>query len=141
MAERDLAGSDTLPLEDDVRRTWSAGLPVVGWDRYDILELLGKGGMGWVYKARDRRLGRIIAIKFLLSADPSLTMRFLREARAQARIDHPNICRIYEVGEVEGRAYIALQYIAGAPLPIAAARMTLEERIAAVRDVAGAMQE
>jgi protein kinase-like protein len=71
----------------------------------------------------------------------SLTLRFLREARAQARIDHPNVCRVYEVGEVSGRAYIALQLIDGAPLHKAAARMSLDEKIAVTRDVALAVQE
>src|SRR5690349_10684058 len=79
------------------------------WDRYELLGLLGKGGMGAVYKARDRSLDRIVALKFILGAHPKLVMRFLQEARAQARIDHPNVCRVYEVGDVAGRAYIAMQ--------------------------------
>ncbi|HWU86338.1 MAG TPA: protein kinase [Kofleriaceae bacterium] len=97
--------------------------------------------MGEVYKARDRRLGRTIAIKFLLGADPNLTIRFLREARAQARIDHPSVCHVYEVGEVEGRVYIALQLVAGEPLHKAAAHMSLDEKIAVLRDVAAAIHE
>jgi tetratricopeptide (TPR) repeat protein/predicted Ser/Thr protein kinase len=132
----------TLPLDDaEGRLPTTIGPPIANWDRYELLDLLGKGGMGSVYKARDHRLGRIIAIKFLLGADPNLTMRFLREARAQARVDHPNICRVYEVGEVEGRAYIALQFIDGEPLHKAAARMSLDEKIAVMRDIAVAIQE
>jgi tRNA A-37 threonylcarbamoyl transferase component Bud32 len=115
--------------------------PVTGWDRYELRELLGKGGMGAVYKARDRRLGRIVAIKFIQGANPNLTMRFLQEARAQARIDHPSVCRVYEADEVEGRAYIALQYIDGEPLPRAAARMSLDEKVTALRDIAVAVHE
>src|SRR3954467_3256591 len=69
------------------------GFPVPSWDRYEFIELLGRGGMGEVYKARDKRLGRIVALKFILGSDPDLVMRFLQEARAQARIDHPNICK------------------------------------------------
>ncbi len=149
----------TLPPEDPIRALASqpamtlppegaeeplqpaAGPPVATWDRYELLDLLGKGGMGSVYRARDRRLDRTLAIKFLLGADPNLTLRFLREARAQARIDHPNVCRVYEVGEVSGRAYIALQLINGEPLHKAAARMSLDEKIAVMRDVAVAVQE
>ena len=92
--------------------------------------------MGVVYKARDRRLDRTVAVKFILGADPNLTMRLVREARAQARLDHPNVCRVYEVGEVEGRAYIAMQFVDGEPLGRAAAKMTLDEKVAVMRDVA-----
>jgi len=140
--ESDPAGTDTVALEDAAVPVSSAiGSAVSGWDRYEVLDLLGKGGMGSVYRARDRRLDRTLAIKFLLGADPNLTLRFLREARAQARIDHPNICRVYEVGEVSGRAYIALQLINGEPLHKAAARMSLDEKIDVMRDVAVAVQE
>ncbi len=138
---RDLANTEPPSLEDTAGPVPSGGAPPGRWDRYEILDLLGKGGMGSVYRARDRRLDRTIAIKFLLSADPNLTLRLLREARAQARIDHPNICRVYEVGEVSGRAYIALQLIDGEPLSMVAARMSLDEKVAVMRDVAVAVQE
>ncbi|HEX7841299.1 MAG TPA: protein kinase [Kofleriaceae bacterium] len=144
--------ADTLPPEDAVETAPlesgsppsgppPSGTPPGSWDRYELLELLGKGGMGSVYKARDRRLDRIVAIKFILGVDPNLTMRFLREARAQARIDHPNVCRVYEADEVQGRAYIALQFIDGEPLHKRAARMSLDEKVAVMRDVAVAVQE
>ncbi|TMQ02303.1 MAG: serine/threonine protein kinase [Deltaproteobacteria bacterium] len=152
MSTRDTMVADTLPPEDAARPPPASGAPpsgdpppggppVASWERYEMLELLGKGGMGMVYKARDRRLGRTLAIKFILSADPTLTMRFLREARAQARMDHPNICRVYEVGEVEGRAYIALQFVDGVALHKAAAGMSLDEKIAVLRDVALAVHD
>jgi serine/threonine-protein kinase len=111
--------------------------PPADWDRYEVGALLGEGGMGTVYRARDRRLDRPLALKFLRGSDPSLTLRLLREARAQALLDHPNICRIYEVGEVGGRAYLALQLIHGEPLH--AARLTLAEQLAVMRDVARAI--
>jgi serine/threonine-protein kinase len=114
---------------------------LASWDRYELLGVLGAGGMGIVYRARDRRLGRLVAIKFILGADPNLAMRFLREARAQARIDHANVCRVHEVGEIEGRAYIALQLVEGQPLHRAAAQMSLDDKIAVVRDVAIAVHE
>jgi serine/threonine-protein kinase len=119
----------------------AGGPPVTAWDRYELLERLGHGGMGSVYRARDRRLGRMLAIKFLHGADPLLVLRFLREARAQARIDHPHVCKVYEVGEIQGRSYIALQLIEGEPLHTLAAQMSLEEKIAVMRDVAGAIHE
>jgi predicted Ser/Thr protein kinase len=132
----------TLPSEDGEGAAPSAGgPPVATWDRYELFELLGKGGMGAVYRARDRRLDRIVAIKFLVSPDPNLRMRFLHEARAQGRIDDPHVCRVYEVGEVEGHAYIALQFVDGETLSRAAARMSLDEKIAVMRDVAAAIQE
>src|SRR5262245_6610865 len=76
--------------------------PVASWDKYEFLSLLGRGGMGAVYKARDCQLNRTVALKFLRSDDPKMIQRFLREAHTQARLDHPNLCRIYEVGQVEG---------------------------------------
>ncbi len=151
-AKRDMEVADTLLPENAVLtmplETGSPPLgpppsdpPTGGWDRYELFELLGKGGMGSVYKARDRRLDRIVAIKFILGVDPNLAMRFLREARAQARIDHPNVCRVYEADEVHGRAYIALQFIDGEPLHKRAAGMSLDEKVSVMRDVAMAVQE
>ena len=111
------------------------------WDKYELLDFLGKGGMGLVYRARDRHLDRVVAIKFVLEANPKMAARFLSEARAQSRIDHPNICRVYEVGEVGGAAYIALQFVQGEPLQRVAKRLSFEEKILVVRDVAAAIQE
>jgi serine/threonine-protein kinase len=134
------ARSETLPPEVDTASE-PRSAPIHDWDRYELFELIGKGGMGVVYRARDRRLDRSLAIKFLLVADPTLTLRLLREARAQARIDHPNVCRVYEVGEIAGRAYIALQLIAGEPLHHAAPRMSLDHKVAVMRTVALAIHE
>jgi eukaryotic-like serine/threonine-protein kinase len=132
----------TLPQDDAVEMSpLAGGSSLARWDRYQVLDLLGKGGMGVVHRARDRRLDRIVAIKFLRAADPDATMRFLREARAQARIEHPHVCRVYEVGEIEGRAYLALQYVDGEPLHVAARQMPLEAKIAVLRDVAIALHE
>jgi eukaryotic-like serine/threonine-protein kinase len=109
------------------------------WDRYELLRLLGRGGMGAVYEARDRRLGRHVAIKFLHGADPFTTKRFLQEARAQARLDHPNVCKVLEVGEVEGKAYIAMQLVSGMSLAQAAKAMALEEKVRVIKTVAEAV--
>ena len=138
---RDVEIADTLPPEVEASAAAGGGAPVAGRDRYELLELLGTGGMGSVHKAHDRRLGRIVAIKFILAANPNLAMRFLREARAQGRIEHPNICRVYDTGEIDGRAFIALQYVDGTPLHAAAARMSLDEKVAVMRDVAVAVHE
>jgi tetratricopeptide (TPR) repeat protein/predicted Ser/Thr protein kinase len=119
----------------------SPAFPVSGWERYEFLELLGRGGMGEVYKARDKRLGRTVALKFILGSDPELVMRFLQEARAQARIDHPNICKVYEVGEVQGKAYIAMQFVEGQRLDRAAASMSQAEKVRVMQEVATAIHE
>src|SRR5215213_3792190 len=77
---------------------------------------LGAGGMGEVYLAQDARLRRRVALKVLqphLTIDEAAGKRLLREARAAATLDHPNICTVYEVGEVDGRGFIAMQYVEG----------------------------
>ncbi len=107
-----------------------------GWDRYEVLEFLAEGGMGRVYKARDRQLGRLVALKFISVFDRSAALRFTLEAQAQARVEHPAVCRVHEVGEWRGEPYIALQYIDGPPLTHCAHELILEEKVDVIRQVA-----
>ena len=117
---------------------------VVG--RYRIVSLIGAGGMGEVYLADDEKLGRRVAIKILpeaVSRDAEAKLRMLREARAVAALDHPNVCTIYEVGEHEGRPYIAMQFIEGETLfeRLKQSRLSPSECLDIATQVAAALDE
>jgi serine/threonine protein kinase len=86
---------------------------------YAVLETIGAGGMGVVYRARDEKLQREVALKVLpphRMQDPVARSRLLNEARAASALNHPNICTVFEVGEAEGKSYIAMEAIEGKPL-------------------------
>ena len=114
--------------------------------KYRILAEVGRGGMGVVYRAEDTRLKRPVALKFLsddLSARPEARARFLREAQAAAGLDNPHVCAVYEAGEHDGRAYIAMAFIEGGSLKerIAQGPLTLAEALTFSRQIAEGLAE
>lgn len=135
---------DTHPTRNGQLPEWAQAEPDAGVEparlgRYILGPLLGRGGMGEVHLAFDPSLGRLLALKRMFGGDPELMRRFLREARAQAIVRHPNICEIYEVGEDGERPYIAMEFIAGRSFDAAAADLTLEEKVAVMAAVARAI--
>jgi eukaryotic-like serine/threonine-protein kinase len=98
-------------------------------DRYEILGAIGAGGMGRVFKARDHKLARDVALKFLRDNEPRLIQRFFKEAQLQARIEHEHVCKIYEAGEIAGEPYIAMQLIEGVSLKRGREALTLEQKL------------
>lgn len=113
---------------------------------YRILEKLGEGGMGAVYKAEDTKLKRMVALKFLppeLTRSEEWKERFIREAQAAAALDHPNICTTYEVDEVEGQTFIAMAYIDGYTLQetIELGPLNVDEAVVIAIQVAEGLQE
>jgi eukaryotic-like serine/threonine-protein kinase len=110
-------------------------------DRYEDITFLGEGGMGTVYRVRDARLGRQVAIKLLKGADPDLWPRFIAEAKAQALVEHENVCRVYDTGETDGQPYIAMQYIDGVPLSDLADSLTIEQHVRIIQKIALAVHE
>ncbi|MEM8961314.1 MAG: protein kinase [Acidobacteriota bacterium] len=102
---------------------------------YEIHELLGKGGMGLVYRAFDQRLKRWVALKVLRLQGSEASARMLAEAQAQARVDHQNVCKVYEAGEIDGQPYIAMQWIQGRPLRELFPELSLDDKLDIVRRI------
>jgi len=112
---------------------------------YGIVRLLGKGGMGEVYLARDTALERNVALKFLpdeLEDDPQMKERFIREAKSAAALDHPFICKIYETGSYQGKGYIAMEYVEGETLQdrMSRERVSLKEAVRIALEIGEALE-
>src|SRR5246127_1201542 len=120
-------------------------LPSSVVSHYRLLNPLGSGGMGVVYRAEDTALGRTVALKFLSSQivqDPKRVERFRDEARTASALNHPNICTIYEVGEQEGELFIAMEYVEGRPLSefLRDGGMAVETLLRYARQISGALE-
>jgi len=144
-----------LPLAEDIAFSQTKTLHTPGKDlikesifagRYKIIEELGRGGMGVVYKAEDTKLKRRVALKFLpaeLTHIPDVKDRFMREAQAAAALDHPNICTVYEFDEAEGKSFISMAYIEGQNLRkrTESGPLELDEALKIATQVAGGLEE
>jgi len=109
------AGETSAP--DDPAHVFAPGTMLAG--RYRIVALLGRGGMGTVYRADDLKLGHSVALKFLptgLESDPDRLRRFLDEVRTARQVSHPNVCRVHDVDEIDGRHFLSMEYVDGEDL-------------------------
>jgi len=124
-------GFEALELDDD--------LPSMPGGRFEILGLLGSGGQGLVARCKDLSLNRFVAIKWLHAGNSQDGENLLREARAQASLEHPHVCRIYETGIHNDRPYIVMQLVYGLPITRAMADAPLAERLSVLRMAADAV--
>src|SRR6185295_4674325 len=120
--------------EEPEERAQGAALPA--GERYELGKCLGEGGMGRVFLAFDRQLGRPVALKLLHHDDPAILRLFLGEARAQARVQHDHVLEIYDSGELLGRPFISMRYVAGGTLAEAGAHLSLERKVRLLIQVA-----
>ncbi|KFE61930.1 serine/threonine-protein kinase [Hyalangium minutum] len=132
-------GSPTLTVHPTPSQTTpypqEPAFPVPGWERYQPVRFLGQGGMGRVYLAYDPVLRRNVALKFVRGDDPELQHRFISEAQAQARVEHERVCKVYEVGEVQGQPFIAMQYVEGCSLLDLIRELSLEQKVMVMQQV------
>ncbi|MDP2877385.1 MAG: serine/threonine-protein kinase [Holophaga sp.] len=128
----------TQPWAEVGRRLLSA-LTLPRWNQFTDLQFVGEGGMGRIFKAFDPTLDRTVALKFLRYESPGSISNLVREARNQAQVDHPNICRVYEVKEWHGLVYVVMQYIEGKTLDQVAPLLDLNEKVELMERVAEAV--
>ena len=141
------APADSLPERTAVPDTLKGESGLLGFQtfgaslrRFEIIEALGSGGMGTVCRAYEHKLKRYVAVKFLRSENAGEAERFAREAQAQARLDHENICKVFDVGETDGKPFIVMQLIEGRNLRQLMPELRLEEKVHIVEKVAEALQ-
>lgn len=132
--------TDAAPLagDGDGRQVREA-LGLDAWKDYQDLTFVAEGGLGRIFRAFDPRLRRFVALKFLRGDEPELIRRFVLEAQHQATVEHPNICKVYDVGEWKGQAFIAMQFIEGETLDLAGPRMSMMEKVEALETAAEAV--
>ncbi|MBK8791863.1 MAG: protein kinase [Holophaga sp.] len=128
----------TQPWSEVSRHLLSA-LTLPRWNQFTNLQFVGEGGMGRIFKAFDPTLNRNVALKFLRWEDRNSISNLVREARSQAQVDHPNICRVYEVKEWHGLVYVVMQYIEGQTLDRVAPLLDLDEKLELMEKVADAI--
>jgi predicted Ser/Thr protein kinase len=121
-------------LQSNVPSTSTDRIAVFG--RYTQLEFIGQGGMARVFKAFDPALGRTVALKFVRVDDPQMADRLLIEAKAQARVEHEHVCKIYDTGEIERKPFICMQYIRGKMLKDLQNELSLKEKVRLIQQVA-----
>ena len=109
------------------------------WNHYTDLQFIGEGGMGRIFRAFDASLKRQVALKFLRREDRDLVRRLFLEAQHQAQVDHPNICKVYEVSEWHGQVYVAMQFIDGMTLADLSPTINLEQKVRIMEIVAEAV--
>lgn len=126
-------GGQIIPADEPVVQPCRRGKR---FGKYELGVLLGEGAMGEVYQAYDAVLKRPVALKFLHVENLMSVIRLFQEARAQARVEHEAVCRIYEAGKIDDEPFIAMQYVAGTTLDEVASEMTLEEKLTVMKQVA-----
>ena len=138
-SQAEIAGAELDPTRIDAESKVPGqddGIKEMALGHYSLGKELGRGGAGRVVEAFDRRLRRTVALKFLEAPGHAMSARFVREAQNQARVDHPNVCKVFEAGELEGVLFIAMQRVEGTTLNDPALSLTLEEKVRILRDIA-----
>ena len=147
-SQDDVEPHGNSPVSPPIHGRFVAPSPVAlakDFPQLEIVELLGQGGMGMVYKARQPALDRMVALKILppeISDDPAFAERFVREARMLAKLNHPNIITIYDFGQVNGRCYFVMEYVDGVNLrqSIQAGKLSAQEALGIISQICTALQ-